>query len=119
MMHTNRMYKHMIKGAVPNNEDMLTRLQLDNENKNYPRNVVSVADMPPTPAGRLYSVWGRTFKSVCRVHRNCTLMVNTKWFDSPWSAEVASYEWLARARLTTQNGHETEAQQLLQSVRPN
>jgi len=53
--------------------------------------------------GRVHKIWGRTFKATCRWsgHRNCTMMVESKWYPSATLAHQAVLEWLALGRSCT------------------
>ena len=107
-------------GAGPEDEmaQTLDRLKLRVPSLNFPRDVLSVASDEPVPVGRLYFVWGRTYKAVCRRHPKCSLMINTKWCSNAAEAERVSYEWLSHALQTTEQQHFVEAYRIVEARKP-
>jgi hypothetical protein len=102
-------------------DETLKRLNLRNKTDAWPRGVMQAdaeAEGGEVPIGKMYLVWGRTVKSVCKAHAKCNLMMNTKWFHKVEDAQRTSYEWLARARQTTEHQHYVEAHELLKLYRP-
>lgn len=53
--------------------------------------------------GKVYRIWGRTFKLVCKKHSNCNMMVNTVWFPSEEEALKKALPWLAEAATEAQH----------------
>ena len=71
--------------------DLLIRLHMEERGARYPRSIVdldvgaapaaSSTDVAPHPAemGRVYKVWGKSFKVECRIHKKCTCFININW----------------------------------------
>lgn len=102
-------------------DESLARLKLRASRMAYPMDLETmpdIVDSEPRPVGRLYFVWGRTFKMTCRCHKNCSIMLNTNWFPSADSARRATLEWAARAVQSSEDEHFSEARRVLKLYKP-
>lgn len=68
--------------------------------------------------GKVYSVWNKTYKGLCKCHPNCYLLVNVAWFAEPDDALRVVYEWLARGLDTTEQRHFEEQRAILAVHKP-
>lgn len=102
--------------------ETLLRLRLQRRSIGFPHDIDSTADnaagASPKLLGRMYFVWGRTYKTVCKLHPRCWLMVNQGWFVTTEQAQRVSYEWIARAADTTEQQHYTEACRTVELYNP-
>jgi len=112
--------------------ELLARLKLahKNDSDKFPRDVLNLdgprgPDGQPPGIGKMYFVWSKTVKGVCRCHKSCALMLNTSWFSSSSDAAAAAvaaqrvtYEWLARGPCTSEHDHFSESKRLVQRYRP-
>ncbi len=91
------------------------RLQLRAEGV-WPRQLWHVDS--EAPLGKVYKIWGRSYKAVCKRHPRCDLLVNVSWFaeGGESAALLLLYRWLAEAPSTTENQHWASRCHILREV---
>ena len=67
------------------------------------------------PAARCHIMWGKTAKAVCKVHNDCSLMMNINWYGD-WTIPML-LEWVSRANDTSENVHWQMREAILQAAK--
>ena len=71
-----------------------------------------------TQLGRMYRIWGKTLQAVCKVHKDCTCMVEEEWFDvSVQEASLVLGRWICLGKFSNLAEHSAEAQKIVRSRR--
>lgn len=100
----------------------LLRLNIKNNLGRFPREVISTkspdGSLGEHPLGKIYLVWGRTYKATCKRHKNCSLMMNLAWCPSPEASQRVVYEWLASGLHCSEHEHFVESKALVRLHKP-
>ena len=68
---------------------------------------------------KIYNMWGgATLKAVCKVHKQCHVMVQLSWFADKLTADAALHRWIGSSRELDESRHWAAARTLVASNKP-
>ena len=83
----------------------------------YPRDFKRISS--GRSIARMYCMWnGATYKALCKVHKQCSLMVQVAWFADSDAAVGACCRWIMSAGTLNEEDHWAAAQAILRAHRP-
>ena len=75
--------------------------------RDFPRSIF--CDCTGKRLARMRLMWKKTLKVTCKVHHDCSLLIERFWFSDP---EVVMYRWAALAKFANKAEHALAAEQI-------
>ena len=85
----------------------LRRFDLEQNTEGWPKLIACQRDRKPL--AKVWLVCGKTYKTACQRHPQCSLMISQGWFPGALGIAV---EWVARGRSDSFAQHSVEAVRL-------